>query len=154
MNKHLGLIIAILMLLALLNNSYFFMGILKLNMPKWLAFNACSLSIIIYLLCFFIYQITKMEYFLAIPLLPLYYYGTMGLFIMPWNASNIPAHITHFLITVNVLWIIYTQLKDHNFASLGKGLLIGMIIFVPIFAIIQSYTQLHKKEFMTLLQNL
>jgi len=36
--------------------------------------------------------------------------------------------------------------------SLGKGLLIGVLLFVPLFAIIQNYSQAHMAEFMELLQ--
>lgn len=149
-----GIVLSFLMLLTLLNSSYFFLAMLKLSIGKWLAFNACSLAIIVYLLCFAFYIITKKEYLLAIPLLPLYYYGTMGLFVMPWNAANTFAQITHIIITVNVLWLLYVLLKEHKLESLGKGLLIGILVFVPIFAYIQSYTQLHMNEFMQALQRM
>jgi hypothetical protein len=146
--------LAVLMLLALLNSSFFFLAILKLSMGKWLAFNACSIGIAAYLLCFVLFQITKKDYFLAIPLLPLYYYGTMGLFVMPWNTANTFAQITHILITINILWTLYMLLKDRQFESIGKGLLIGTIVFVPIFACIQTYTQQHMSEFMEALQRM
>lgn len=149
-----GIVLSFLMLLTLLNSSYFFLAMLKLSIGKWLAFNACSLAIIVYLLCFAFYIITKKECLLAIPLLPLYYYGTMGLFVMPWNAANTFAQITHIIITVNVLWLLYVLLKEHKLESLGKGLLIGILVFVPIFAYIQSYTQLHMNEFMQALQRM
>lgn len=147
-----GLILSIIMLFILLNSSYFFLGILKLSVGKWLAFNACSLAIIVYLICFIAFRITKRDYLLAIPLLPLYYYGTMGLFIMPWNEANIFPQITHIAITVNIVWVLYVLLKEHKYESLGKGCLLGILIFVPIFACIQSYTQLHMNEFMQVLQ--
>jgi hypothetical protein len=91
---------------------------------------------------------------LAIPLLPLYYYGTMGLFVMSWNQANIFAQITHVVITLNVLWILWVLLKERQFEALGKGLLVGIIVFVPVIACIQSYTQLHMDEFMKVLQGL
>ena len=149
-----GYVLSVFMLLTLLNSAYFFTGVLKLSIGKWLAFNACSISIIVYLICFIVFLKTKSKILLAIPLLPLYYYGTMGLFIMPWNAANIFAQITHIIITLNVLWILYMLLKDRQFESLGKGLLFGVLVFVPIFAWIQSYTQLHMAEFMQVLQQM
>lgn len=152
-NQITGFILSLLMLITLLNSSYFFLFMMKLSIGKWLAFNACSFAIMVYLICFVIFQITRKDYLLAIPLLPLYYYGTMGLFLMPWNKANTFSQITHVIITMNVLWILWRFLKWRKFESLGQGTLIGILIFVPVFAGIQSYSQLHMNEFMQLLQN-
>jgi len=84
--------------------------------------------------------------------MPLYYYGTMGLFVVPWNERNMVAQITHIIITLNVIWILYTLLKEFKFEPFGKGLLIGVIVFVPFFAAIQNYSQMHYTEFLQLLQ--
>jgi hypothetical protein len=62
------------------------------------------------------------------------------------------SQITHIIITLNVIWILFVLLKELKFESLGKGLLIGLLLFVPLIAIIQSYSQLHMAEFMQLLQ--
>lgn len=152
--KNVSYALAFLMLCTLLNSFYFFVVMLKLNALKWLSFNACSLAIIIYLVCFILFQLTKKEHLLAIPLLPLYYYGTMGLFVMPWDATNAFAQVTHIIITINLFWILYMLLKEQKFEPIGKGLLTGVIIFVPIFAFIQSFTQLHSEEFLKALQSM
>lgn len=144
--------LAFLLLATLLNSAYFFMSMLKLNVLKWLTFSACSFAIIIYLVFFLLYRFKKREYLLAVPLLPLYYFGTMGLFIMPWSSENIFAHITHIIITLNVIWILYLLLKNRSFDSIGKGLLIGTILFVPIIAFIKLFTDLHMNEFLSALQ--
>ena len=137
---------------TLLNSSYFFLYMMKLSIGKWLSFNACSLVIIVYLICFVSFQITRKDYLLAISLLPLYYYGTMGLFLMPWDKVNTFSQITHVIITMNVLWLLWRFLKERKFESLGKGTLIGILVFVPVFAAIQSYTQSHINEFLQLLE--
>jgi hypothetical protein len=144
--------LTVLMLMALLNSSYFFLVILKLGLGSWLAFNACSIAIIMYLICFVLFRITKIDYVTAIPLLPLYYYGTMGLFTMPWNAANMFAQITHIIITITFLWTLFDFVRKRKFDSLGKGILIGMIIFVPLFTYIQYFTKLHMQEFMQILK--
>lgn len=149
-----SLILSGLMLLALLNSGYFFMGILKLGIWKWLAFNACSVAMVVHLVCFVLFRATGKDYLLAIPLLPLYYYGTMGLFVMPWNEANTFAQVTHLIISLNVLWILYLLLSGRKFEALGKGSLIGILVFVPLFALIQSYTQQHINEFMQVLQGI
>lgn len=147
-----GYLLAALMLLTLLNSAYFFLAVARFRIGGWLSFNACSLATIVYLICFASYRITRKSIYLAIALLPLYYYGTMGLFMMPWNAANIFTQITHIVITLNVIWILFVLLKDARLESLGKGLLIGIIIFVPVFAVIQHYLQMHLAEFMQILQ--
>ena len=151
-NLSIGYILAVLMFLAFLNSAYFFLTIAKFRLVEWLAFNACSVSIIVHLICFTCFRITNKDFFLAIALVPLYYYGTMGLFVMSWDVANMFSQITHIIITINVIWILFVLLKESKFESLGKGLLIGVILFVPLFAIIQCYSQLHMVEFMQLLQ--
>ena len=98
-----GYLLAALMLLTLLNSAYFFLAVAKFRIGEWLSFNACSLATIIYLTCFASYRITNRSIYLAIALLPLYYYGTMGLFMMPWDGANLFTQITHIVITLNVI---------------------------------------------------
>lgn len=149
-----GLVLTVLMVLSLLNSGFFFLGILKLSIGKWLAFNACSLATIIYLVCYISYRITQKVYLIAIPILPLYYYGTMGLFILPWNETNIFAHISHILITLTLIWLLYGLIKNKKYEQLGIGLFIAVLVCVPIFAIIQVFTQSHINEFIQLLENM
>jgi hypothetical protein len=153
-NQIAGIVLSALLLLALLNSGYFFLATLKMGIGKWLAFNACSLAIIVYLVCFVLYRITKKEFLLAVPLLPLYFFGTMGLFTMPWNEANLFAQITHIVITATVVWIITWFLKGRKYEALGKGSLAGILFFVPVIAVVQSYTHAHMDEFLQLLQGL
>ena len=151
-HQFIGYLLAACMLLTLLNSAYYFISTVKLSIGEWLAFNACSLAMIVYLVCFACFQRTKKDFFLAIALVPLYYYGSMGLFMVPWDAANTFSQITHMIITLNVIWILFVLLKESRYESLGKGLLIGVLVFVPVFAVIQTYSQLHAAEFMQMLQ--
>lgn len=152
-NQFIGYLLAVFMLFALINSAYFFMFMAKFKLGEWLAFNACSFSIIVYLVCFAFYKILKSDVFLAIALVPLYYYGTIGLFVIPWDAANAFAQVTHIIITLNVIWVLSLLLKGSRYESLGKGLLIGVLAFVPVFAVIQHYSQLHMTYFLQILQN-
>lgn len=142
-NHIIGYILAVLMTLALVNSAYFFLIIVKLKIVEWLVFNACSLAIIAYLVCFTCFLLTRKEFFLAVAIVPLYYYGTMGLFVLPWNEANIFSQITHIIITLNVIWVLNLILKEPGFESSGKGLLVGIVVFIPVFALVQHYSQLH-----------
>lgn len=152
--RFIGIILAILILLTTLNSAYFFTGILNLNILEWLTFNACSFASIVYLICFILHLVRKNATYLAIPLLPLYYYGTMGLFVMSWNEANIFAHVTHVIITINIVWLIYFMLRSVEYKALRKGLLISILVFIPVIAIIQTYSQSHMAEFMQILQSM
>lgn len=147
-------ILSALMLLTLLNSAYFFLSIVKLPIAYWLAFNACSLAIIVYLICFVMYKVTGKYTFMAIALVPLYYYGTMGLFVVSWNQANLFAHITHVIITLNVIRILYCLLRKSGYESIGIGMLAGVLLFVPIFAVVQSYSQANMNEIIALLQQI
>lgn len=147
-----GYVLASLMLLTLLNSAYFFLSVVHLDFFRWLVFNACSLAIMAYLVCFACYKISNNDFFLAIALAPMYYYGTMGLFVVPWDSPNLFAQITHIIITLNVIWVLFVLLKKSKYESLGKGLLIGLLVFVPVFAVIQKYLQTHVSEIIQMLQ--
>lgn len=151
-NQITGYLLTAFMLLALLNSAYFFLFVVKLGIGEWLAFNACSLAIMVHLVCFICFRFTKKDFFLAVALVPLYYYGTMGLFVVPWDVANMFAQITHIIITLDVIWILFVLFNDSGFESLGKGLLVGMLVFVPLFALIQHYLQLHQAEILQILQ--
>lgn len=147
-----GYVLAVLMIFALVNSAYFFLHVVKLKIGDWLVFNACSVAIIVYLICFTCFLITRKEYFLAIAIVPLYYYGTMGLFVIPWNGPNAFAQVTHIIITLNVIWILNQILKEPGIKSSGIGLLVGIIVFIPVFVLVQYYSKLHLTEIMQLIQ--
>ena len=146
--------LAALLSATLLNSAFFFLSMLKFNALQWLTFNACSFAIIAYLLLLLMHKFYKKDLLLAIPLLPMYYYGTMGLFVMPWTADNLFPHLTHIIVTLNVLWILYIMLKEQKYESLGKGLLIGTALFVPIFVFIKIYLEAHMDVFLNAMQSL
>jgi hypothetical protein len=147
-----GYLLFILMLFAILNSAYFFLSIANFKIADWIIFNSCSLAIFIYLLAFIFFQLTKNYSILAVALLPLYYYGTMGLFVTPWNNANIFPQITHAIITLNIVWVLYIFLKELRYESLGKGLLIGFLVFVPIFALLRHYLELNIEEYVKMIQ--
>lgn len=149
-----GYLLAGLLLFALLNSAYFFLSIVGMSFIEWLAFNACSLSVMAYLVCFACFKVFKKHHFLAVVLLPLYYYGTMGLFVTSWNSSTAFAQITHIIITLNVIWLLVVLLKQSAYEALAKGLLVGLLVFVPVFAFIQNYMQLHGAELSKMLEKL
>ncbi|MFY9172884.1 MAG: hypothetical protein WAO03_07020 [Petrimonas mucosa] len=39
----------------------------------------------------------------------------MGLFVVSWDAANLVPQITHIIITLNVIWIIFLLLKGSKY---------------------------------------
>lgn len=48
----------------------------------------------------------------------------------------------------------FRKLEVFQGLSIGSGRSIGILLFVPVFAVIQSYMQLHMDTFMQMLQNI
>ena len=78
--KTVGIVLAFILLLLTLSGSYYFFFMLKVNFVQWLVYNACSPSSLVYLLCFMIFLVKKKVSYLPFAFLPMYYFGTMGLF--------------------------------------------------------------------------
>lgn len=88
---------------------------------------------------------------LSVAVIPIFFFGTMGFFVFPWNGYNMVAQISHITMTLNMLWGLWIVLKDKNFEALGKGLLISTAIFVPFISFTQEYCRNHADEVMKVL---
>ncbi len=150
--KIIGIILAILLLVVTLNSTFFFLGKLKVNVLDWVAFNSCAPTSFLYLSFFIVFLINKKATCLVLTSLPTFFLGTMSMFVLPWNGDYLFAHIGHIIMTLNLIWVLYVVLKHKNFKALAIGLLIGMLIFVPYIAYVQTYNQAHAEEMSRLFQ--
>jgi hypothetical protein len=150
--KVVAVILAVLLFIVSLNSTIFFLLKLKVSLGQWLAFNACSPTSFIYLACFLIYLWGKRPGFLVFTALPIYYLGTMSMFVLPWSGNYLIAHIGHIIMTLNLVWACYVVLKNKEYKALGIGLLAGMIIYVPYIAYVITYNQVHAAELAKLFQ--
>jgi len=150
--KIIGIILAILLLVVTLNSTFFFLGKLKVSVLDWVAFNSCAPTSFLYLSFFIVFLINKKATCLVLTSLPTFFLGTMSMFVLPWNGDYLFAHIGHIIMTLNLIWVFSIVLKHKNFKALAIGLLIGMLIFVPYIAYVQTYNQAHAKEMSRLFQ--
>lgn len=141
-----GIILAVLLLIVTLNSTVFFLVNLKVSLSAWIAFNACAPTSFLYLCFFIVFLVNKKAACLVITSLPIYLLGTMSMFILPWGGSYIFAHISHIIMTLNLLWGIYVVFKNKDYKALAIGLLIGMLVFVPYITYVQVYNQTHAEE--------
>lgn len=105
--KFAGIVLAILLLFVTLSSTFFFLGKLKVSIIEWVAFNACAPTSYLYLCLFFMFLIRKNSAVLVFTFLPIFIFGTMAMFVLPWNEANVIPHIGHIVMTMNLIWVLY-----------------------------------------------
>lgn len=146
-----GIVLAVLLLLVTINSINFFFGIAKAKPIEWMVFNACAPSSIAYLIGFVIFLLTKNRIALNISILPLFFFGGLGLFLFPWSGYNLIAQFSHIIMVLNMTWAIYTTFATGDFKAAALGLLIGIGIFAPFINYQQTYVNTHPEAFQKIL---
>lgn len=147
-----GIALAIVLLLLTLSGSGYFFFTLKVNFVQWLAYNACSPSSLLYLGCLIVFWVTKKIFWLPLAFLPMYYFGTMGLFTFTWSGANIFAQMSHITMTLNLIWAGYVLYRIGDYKAFAQGLLWSIVLFVPYIAFVMYYCRTHTEEISQLLE--
>ena len=147
-----GIALAIVLLLLTLSGSGYFFFTLKVTFVQWLAYNACSPSSLVYLGCLIVFWVTKKTVWLPLAFLPMYYFGTMGLFTFTWSGANIFAQMSHITMTLNLIWAGYVLYRIGNYKAFAQGLLWSIVLFVPYIAFVMYYCRTHAEEISQLLE--
>ena len=147
-----GIALAIVLLLLTLSGSGYFFFTLKVNFVQWLAYNACSPSSLVYLSCLIVFWVTKKTVWLPLAFLPMYYFGTMGLFTFTWSGANIFAQMSHITMTLNLIWAGYVLYRIGDYKAFAQGLLWSIVLFVPYIAFVMYYCRTHAEEISQLLE--
>ena len=82
---------------------------------------------------------------------PIFFFGTMGLFVFPWTGNNLIAQISHMVMTANMLWGLWIVIRNSDYIALAKGLLISIAVFIPFISFTQVYCREHATEVMRIL---
>lgn len=146
MNK-LGIGLAVLLLLATINSTNYFLNVMKVSPVEWLVFNACAPSNIAYLIGFVVYLATKDRTALHIAILPLFFFGGLGLFVFPWNGFNLIAQVSHILMVSNIAWVLFETFTTSDYKAAAVGLLLGILVFAPFIGFQQNYVASHPEAF-------
>jgi len=149
--KTVGIVLAVILLLLTLSGSYYFFFILKVNFVQWLVYNACSPSSLVYLLCFMIFLAKRKISYLPFAFLPMYYFGTMGLFTFTWSGANVFAQFSHITMTLNLLWAGYMLHRIGNHKATARGVLWSILFYSILFYSILFYSILFYSLFLILL---
>ena len=147
-----GVALSIVLLLLTLSGSGYFFFTLKVNFVQWLAYNACSPSSLVYLGCLIVFWVTKKTVWLPLAFLPMYYFGTMGLFTFTWSGANIFAQMSHITMTLNLIWAGYVLYRIGDYKAFAQGLLWSIVLFVPYIAFVMYYCRTHAEEISQLLE--
>ena len=150
--KIVGILLAIALLLLTLSGSGYFFISLKVNFVQWLSYNACSPSSLVYLVGFVIFLYNRKATWLALAFLPMYYFGTMGLFTFTWSGANIFAQLSHITMTLNLFWAGYMLYRIGDYKESARGLLYSIVLFVPFISFVMYYCRTHAEEISRLLQ--
>lgn len=147
-----NIILAIILLITVVNSTWYFLGIAKVSTIQWLVFNACAPSSVVYLLGLVAYFQTSNKMWLSVAVVPMVFFGTMGVFVFPWNSANdLLVQFSHIIMTLNIAMGLWITLKDKDYKALGYGLLISVFTGIPFIAFTQQYCRIHAEEVMRIL---
>ena len=147
-----GIALAIVLLLLTLSGSGYFFFTLKVTFVQWLAYNACSPSSLVYLGCLIVFWVTKKTVWLPLAFLPMYYFGTMGLFTFTWSGAKNFAQMSHITMTLNLIWAGYVLYRIGDYKAFAQGLLWSIVLFVPYIVFVMYYCRTHAEEISQLLE--
>ncbi len=143
--------LAVLLLLTTLNSTHYFLRVAKAKPIEWIVFNACAPANIAYLIGFLIFLITQDRTVLHAAVLPIVFFGGLGLFLFPWSGFNLIAQISHIIMVLNVVWLLWGTFAGDDYQSAFLGLLIGLVIFSPFINYQQMYSSTHPEAAQKLL---
>lgn len=122
--------------------SYNFLITQKMDVLSWIMVNTSSLYIAIMVLG--ILLSSKIIMNMALP--GLFYYGTLGLFLFPWKGPSSIAQISHILMTIGIIYILFATIKKIAVLRFMIGLFIGFVIFIPLKLYQSDYLKKHQNE--------
>ena len=133
---YIGLAIAILNMLAIINGMFYFFGMAGFTVTEWFFFNICAPSTAIFLTGFFMRKTWLMA--AAVPFMGFFGFG--GLFFFGWSGNAVIAQIGHILMTAAIIYTIFAALAGNkNLRSSAAGLLAGIILFAIFLPFHQDY---------------
>lgn len=141
--KAAGIVLVALLFLITLFSTYFFLGELKMGFSDWIAFNSCSPVSYLFILFFMVFFIRRQYGWLVLTTLPVYYLGTLSMFVLPWTGTYLFAHAGHIIMTLSMFWALYVLISHKQFKALATGLLLSILFFGPYIAHVQTYNQKH-----------
>jgi hypothetical protein len=111
-----------------------FLYFLKYNFISWAMGDVSSI-----IQLFVVFALTfgrRILMSISIPFL--LFYGAGGFFLFTWSSRTIPAQISHSIMVLTALYIIYFMITRWEIGKLIIGIMLGIILFVP-FRVCETY---------------
>jgi hypothetical protein len=141
-----AIILAILLLLTTMHSTFFFLVIMKTKFVEWIVFNACAPANITFLIGFAVFLLFKDRTVLHVAILPMFFFGVLGLFVFPWKGVNIIPQIGHIIMSLNIGWAIFITLYTHDYKAATIGMLLGIAVFSVFIGFQQQYAATHPED--------
>lgn len=151
-HKTTSILLLTLLGLTVISSTFYFLIILKVSAAEWMVYNACAPSSIVHLIGVSIWWLKKKNIFLLIAIVPMYFFGTMGIFNFSWKGNNLFAQISHVVMTLNIIYVIYLSFKRADYKGFFMSLLISTICFMPYISYVQYYCRTHSEDVVRILQ--
>jgi hypothetical protein len=143
---------ASVLLLTVINSTWYFLGMAGVSFVQWIVFNACAPSGIAFLAGLLAFFGTGNRMWLSVAAVPMMFFGTMGLFVFPWNGANdLLVQFSHIVMTLAVAHALWITLRNRDYRALGGGLLASVLAGIPFIAFTQHYCRTHAEEVMRIL---
>jgi hypothetical protein len=147
MSNKTSIICSVLLLLVTIQSSAFYFVKLKVRFIEWLFFNPCATSNITFLIGFALYLFKGDRTLLHLAILPMFFFGTLGMFFLSWSGMNIIPQVGHIIMTLNIALTIYTTFTTRDFKAAVTGFIMGIVIFAPFIAFQQTYVRNNPDDF-------
>ncbi|MFH0790049.1 MAG: hypothetical protein V2A64_00280 [Candidatus Omnitrophota bacterium] len=148
-----SMILAALLLLLTILSTFFFLERLKLRFVEWIVFNACTPSNVTFLIGFVLFVLFGNRIVLHMAILPMFFFGTLGMFVFSWKRANIIPQIAHIIMTLNIVWAVVITFRTNDYKAMAIGLLLGIIVFSVFIAFQQNYEFSHHKDFERIMED-
>ena len=153
MSDKIAIILPVLLLLVTLHSSVFYFVKLRVKFIEWLFFNPCAISNIVFLIGVALFLFKGDRTLLHLAMLPMFFFGTLGMFFLSWSGMNIIPQVGHIIMTLNIVQAIHTTYTTGDFKAATLGFIIGIVVFAPFIAFQQSYVRNHPDDFNRILVN-
>jgi hypothetical protein len=147
MSNKLSMVLAVLLMIVTIQSSVFYFVKLKVRFVEWFYFNPCATSNIVFLIGFTLYLFKGDRTLLHLAILPMFFFGTLGMFFLSWSGMNIIPQVGHTIMTLNITLTLFITLIRGDFKAAALGLTTGIIVFAPVIAFQQIYVCNHPNDF-------
>ena len=137
--RKIGWILVVLELMSVVNGIIFFLGIMKFSVVSWLAFNACTPTMLFFVAGF----IARKDIVMAASVPLLLFFGGSGLFVFGWSGAMIFAQVSHILMVLSVIYLIVVAGSEHRIRKCALGFLAGILLFAATVPFQQIYVRTH-----------